>query len=497
MERSFARHIPSVVLSLGLLVLVGMFMALLISTGLLPVKYVLLVCLVLFVLVAWILYLLWEPYSLVRLIFGAVFTLLVVGIMGLGSSYLSQGVNTLNEITEVTVEVADVAVYVKKDDPAQSINEAGGYVFGILATRDRDNTDQAVRELEKELGASLNIREYDGLEGLVDSLITTGETGAIIINSAFVELLDDMEAYTDAKAQLREVYVQQVETVIEHVAQNDPAVDGQVDEQDQASQGDGNSFTVYISGIDSRDGLIAKSRSDVNILATVNTETKQILLVSTPRDYYVPLPISDGQRDKLTHAGIYGVDVSIGTMEMIYDMNIDYYFRVNFSGFEGIIDALGGVTVDSPVSFTRDDFTVYEGENYFNGSQALTFARERKYLADGDRQRGENQMILIKAVLSQAMSPAILTNYSQIMDQISGNFETSIPYDMIAELVRKQLDEGGEWNVVTYSVNGTDGNEIPYSLSTEAYVMIPDYDTVEQAKSLIQQVRDGAVLQQE
>ena len=253
---------------------------------------------------------------------------------------------------------------------------------------------------------------------------------------------------------------------------------------------------MYISGIDTRGGVSAKSRSDVNILATVNVDTHQVLLVSTPRDYYVPLPISNGQPDKLTHAGIYGVDVSMGTLEMLYGVPIDYYFRVNFSGFEKIIDALGGITVYSEYEFTTAaGYHFNVGDNTMNGEQALSFARERYSFSSGDRQRGKNQMAVIKAVINKAMSPAILSNYTELMESISGNFETSMPYDVIADLVREQLDKGGSWNVVTYSVDGTGDSRKPYSLSTNAYVMIPDQSTVDAAIEKINQVRSGETLE--
>jgi len=211
----------------------------------------------------------------------------------------------------------------------------------------------------------------------------------------------------------------------------------------------------------------------------------------------VPLPISNGVPDKLTHAGIYGIDVSMGTLEMLYDTEIDYYFRVNFSGFERIIDALGGVTVHSDVAFkaTYSDWRFKEGDNNLNGEAALEFARERHAFASGDRQRGKNQMAVIKAVINKAMSPAILSGYMGIMESVSGSFETSMPYDKIAELVRDQLDKGGSWNIVSYSVDGTGDSQKPYSLSTKAYVMIPNQETVDTAIAKINQVKNGEILE--
>ena len=260
---------------------------------------------------------------------------------------------------------------------------------------------------------------------------------------------------------------------------------------DTGEAADGLIFTVYISGIDNRGALIARSRSDVNILASINTATKQVALISTPRDFYVPLSISGGARDKLTHAGIYGVEVCMDTMEMLYNVNVDYYFRVNFGGFEEIIDALGGVTVYSENSFSTTNYSFSAGDNYMDGPMALEFVRERHAFASGDRQRGKNQMAVIRAVINKALSPDILMNYSSMLSAVEGSFETSVPYDTISAIVRDQLDKGGEWNIVSYSVDGYGDSQIPYSMSQYAYVMVPYEDTVETAKNLIYQVYTG------
>ena len=356
-----------------------------------------------------------------------------------------------------------------------------------------------MEEIRDEAG-DLNITEYSGLSELVEGLLQK-ECDAIILNKAYMDLLSDIEGHETTASQLREIHTHKAETEIKNPQNNNKNgwsigdLFGNNNKEDD-NQNAGRVFTMYISGIDTRGGVSAKSRSDVNILATVNVDTHQVLLVSTPRDYYVPLPISNGQPDKLTHAGIYGVDVSMGTLEMLYGTPIDYYFRVNFSGFEKIIDALGGITVYSEYEFTTAaGYHFNVGDNTMNGEQALSFARERYSFSSGDRQRGKNQMAVIKAVINKAMSPAILSNYTELMESISGNFETSMPYDVIADLVREQLDKGGSWNVVTYSVDGTGDSRKPYSLSTNAYVMIPDQSTVDAAIEKINQVRSGETLE--
>ena len=190
---------------------------------------------------------------------------------------------------------------------------------------------------------------------------------------------------------------------------------------DTAKQTDpDNIIRLYISGIDTRGSEIINTRSDVNIIATINTDTKQMLLVSTPRDYFVPLSISNGVPDKLTHAGIYGIDVSMDTLGMLYDTSLDDYFRVNFAGFIKIIDALGGVDMNVEASFSDRGYSFTQGMMHMNGEEALVYARERYAFSDGDRARGRHQMELINAVMQKILSPEILSKYTEVLASLDG-----------------------------------------------------------------------------
>lgn len=472
------------------------FMVSLISTKLLPTKFILIIAAMLVLLAILVAILTWDSRYRVRYVIGLIFAAIMCVIFGIGTSYIFKGLSTAKEITTVRTETAAVGIYVRADDTNDYAQVAGTYSYGILSEQDRENTDEAVKQIEQEYGVTLTTREYQGLGQLVDVLLGS-EVDAIIMNSAYLDLLLEMEGYKDAAAQLREVKIQHVEREVEVVQtpQEIPA-DRLIGNTggNQADSEAGLTFTIFISGIDNRGALIAKSRSDVNILASVNTATKQVVLISTPRDYYVPLSISNGARDKLTHAGIYGVQVSMDTMAMLYNVNVDYYFRVNFGGFEDIIDALGGVTVNSDTAFSTGTYSFQQGANQVNGEQALAFVRERKAFASGDRQRGKNQLAMIKAVISKALSPELLVRYSALMDSLQGSFETSIPYDALSTIVREQLDNGGDWNIVSYSVDGTGDNQVPYSMSQSAYVMVPNETTVETAKSLIAQVYNGETI---
>ena len=406
----------------------------------------------------------------------------------------------LDTITGVNKDVTKINVYVKEDDPAQKLADASGYTFGILSELDRDNTDQALQQMYYELGSDVQTNEYSGLSELADSL-NNGTTGAIILNQAYLDVLDEMDNYSSFSSQLREIASLQVETVVQRKTPQVTEATGSTTETSDNSSADAavtdEVYTIYVSGIDTRGEMTASSRSDVNIILTVNTRTKQILMISTPRDYFVPLSISNGVPDKLTHAGIYGVNVSMDTLNMLYDININYYFRLNFAGFEKIIDALGGITVNSDYEFDSQNTKGYhfnKGENHLNGEQALVFTRERYAFKEGDRQRGRDQMAVIQGVVDKATQPAFLKNYLSVMDSLDGCFETNVPYDIIASLVRRQLDEGGSWQVLSYSADGTGDTQKPYSMSQKAYVMIPDQTTVDKAKTLMKKVREGFML---
>ena len=258
-------------------------------------------------------------------------------------------------------------------------------------------------------------------------------------------------------------------------------------------------FVIYLSGVDTRGELTENARSDVNILAAVNPVTKRVALVNTPRDYYVDLAGTDS-KDKLTHAGLYGVETSMETLGNLYGVNVDHYIRINFAGFISIIDALGGVDVYSDQAFTSvgspgyyDPTTFVEGWNHLDGKSALAFARERHAFASGDIQRGINQMKVIDAMLNKIKSPALLMGFSKIMDAASDCFVTSFSQDQISALVRMQLSDFAEWDIESYTVTGTSSSSTKcYSAKGQKlYVMKPDESSVAKAKEMIAAVLGG------
>lgn len=417
----------------------------------------------------------------------AVVSVIMIVILGIGTYYLYHTEKMMSNITNTVVQTDSVSAYVLKDSPAEDIQDTEGFTFGILKEIDRENTDKAISDMESKVEFNLNCQEYEDMFSMVDELYEN-EIDAIIINDAFVSLIGEEEGY--------ESFTEDIRALTTTIQEKEVEIKEPQTEDTEVNQG---YFLAYISGIDTYGGVTNKSRSDVNILAAVNTETKQILLLSTPRDYYVELPISNGSKDKLTHAGIYGVEVSMGTLENLYDVDIDYFLRMNFSGFIDIVNALGGIDVYSEYAFTVEPVMSYQkGYNHVNGLQALAFARERHSFGTGDNQRGKNQMEVIKAVIRKCTSPSVLSNYAELMESMAGTFETDMDESKIAELVNAQLFSGGDWNVVSYSVTGSNSSAQTYSMpGRSVYVMEPDMDSVEKAQELLERVKNGEILSQE
>ena len=446
------------------------------TTGLVPVKYMVAIAVIMVVLLV---YQVMSQLTNSSYIFGRVLAVLFCAVFLVGANYVRESMAAFQNVGGATKKVDVISFYVMKDDAAKTLADAKNYSFGILRQQDRENTDKAVQDASKKLNKTLNTVEYDDPLTMVDALYAK-EVQAIIMNKSFVDTVKSQ--YKTFSTDTRELDTSKIESEVEELVDTDVTT---------------KPFNVYISGIDVYGKIGQTSRSDVNIILTVNTRTKQILMVSTPRDYFVPLSISNGVPDKLTHAGIYGVNVSMDTLNMLYDININYYFRLNFAGFEKIIDALGGITVNSDYEFDSQNTKGYhfnKGENHLNGEQALVFTRERYAFKEGDRQRGRDQMAVIQGVVDKATQPAFLKNYLSVMDSLDGCFETNVPYDIIASLVRQQLDEGGSWQVLSYSTDGTGDTQKPYSMSQKAYVMIPDQTTVDKAKTLMKKVREGFML---
>ena len=415
-------------------------------------------------------------------------SLIISSMLLIGCFYVDFTYDKLKGMSGVATKIDNVNVYVRNEDSARNINEVGSYQFGILTDLDRDNTNTIIQKIETLIGKQITITEYASADELIQSLYNN-QTQAVILNDAYIGFVKSAEGFEDVESRIRVIYNMSFKT---EITTEEKAVDETVPKNE-------NVFTILLNGVDTRGSTISNSNSDTNILMTINMDTHQILMISTPRDFYVPLSISNGAKDKLTHSGAYGIDVTMDTLEMLYGVDVEDYVRINFDGFIDVIDALGGITVYSDYDFEGFDndvvnmtYQFHQGYNDVNGKQALLFARERHAFAAGDRQRGKNQMAVIEGIVDKASSPQILKNYTSIWNEVSDCVVTSMSYDEIADLVRKQLDDGIKWDIVKYSVTGSDAMSTAYSTgSAQVYVMIPDETTVNQAKEYLRQIYAG------
>ena len=387
-------------------------------------------------------------------------------------------------------------VYVRTYDKAQTLEEAKDYRFGIITGYDDVCTQQAVAAVEEQLGTTINTQSYTSVFEMANAVMA-GQLDAMILKSGYISILEADERYEMFSENTRVLADVQIEGNGEELDGSGLTMNA---EANIAENGKLKPFVMYISGSDSRDGTLdGNTRSDVNILAVVNPETRQVLLLNTPRDFYVPMPLVEGAYDKLTHCGIYGIDCSMKSLAALYECEVQYYAQINFGGFKRLVDAIGGITVQSDVAFTlyKNVGKIKVGENHLDGREALAFARTRKGLEGGDLDRGKNQMKVIKAIIEKATSgTTIITNYAAIMESVDGMFVMNVPMSLISELVKKQLSDMSGWNIVSYSVKGEGENLECYSSPGELlYAIKPTQSYVDNAKAKIQQVLNGETLQ--
>lgn len=458
------------------------FMIALFVLDMLPVKYLSIIAGLL--LIALLIVFTSQLLSKKKGIAGKIFSVLMSVILAVGSFYIFKANGTVSEISGSGTKVDKVVVAVLADDPAESIQDAKDYSFGVQYALKGEEIQETVSAINEELGSAIAETEYRSVQEQATAL-HNGDVQAIIYNEAYNGILS--EEFGDFGNSIKVIYSHSIETKVENNAAE------QVEVKDDT-------FTVYISGIDVYGAIETNSRSDVNIMAVVNPTSHQILLVTTPRDYYVEIPgISGGELDKLTHAGIYGVDASMATLGQLYDTTIDFYARVNFTSLVEMVDALGGVDVYSEQAFTTSEDTglvmnVVQGENHFNGQQALAFSRERMNVDGGDFQRGKNQQAVITAMIKKAVSPAILVGANGILNSVSGNVDTNMSQDQIQTLIKTQLSDGGAWNIKSVAAEGTGDQQYCFSSpGSLLYVTQPDPNSVASIKAMIDSVENGEV----
>lgn len=367
-----------------------------------------------------------------------------------------------------------MSIAVLADSPIENISQVTS-VMGPTGT-DKDNIQQLLNDLKVSQNKELTVEESSSYLAAYKSLLA-GDTKAILLNSVFENIIES--EYPDYASKIKKIYTKELTKTVE-----------------TPKDVKGDSFNIYISGIDTYGPISSVSRSDVNIIMTVNRETKKILLTTTPRDSYVP--IADGgnnQKDKLTHAGIYGVDASIHTLENLYGIDLNYYARLNFTSFLKLIDLLGGVDVYNDQDFTalanKKHYSI--GNVHLDSQEALAFVRERYSLADGDRDRGRNQQKVIVAIIQKLTSTEALKNYDGIIKGLQDSIQTNMPLETMMNLVNTQLESGGTYKINSQDLKGTGRMDLPSYAMPESnlYMMEISDSSLESVKAAINDVMEG------
>ncbi len=470
-EQKKTLHMAGKLITLIQLILAVGLIAVIWNSGLVPTKYlvaIIVVLLILFGVTFGLQYVKNKVY-----IVGIVLSIILSILQAIGIVYMLKADKLMADVGGANYKTDNMIVVVKKDNPASNLMDASMYRFGTQTAVDQENTQTMLDNINKALGREVKVEQYGTVQELANALLE-GRVDAAVYNQALDGLItDSIEEYSD---KVRVLYHYGIETELE---------------QETADVGE--PFNVYISGIDVDGPIATNSRSDVNIIMTVNPNTKKILLTTTPRDYYVQIPdISGEQRDKLTHAGIYGVDASMRTLEQLYGIDISYYARVNFSSLVKIVDTLGGVDVDSDFEFTAGGYQFKKGMNHLDGKQALAFSRERYSFEDGDNQRGKDQEKVLTAILNKAMSPAILSNASALIADVSDSVQTNMTQEEMAKFIKMQLNDGASWTIESQAASGNGDTQACFSSGDQPlYVMWPDEAVVQSISAKMNEILNG------
>ncbi len=460
-KMSFGKYLSIFLLIVSVLVLVLVYFI-----NVLPLEYfIVLVILVLITDLFAIMLLLSK--GRIRNVIGILLTIILLILMIFGITYELNTLDFLKQFGFNSYKTENYNVIVLDSSEYDELEDLNDLSIAHLDLDTHKGLQNAVADIKKEIKfTSLVGEDISDLTEMLES----DETSAIILESAQLSIIE--EENKEFYDSIRIIWSTDVEIEIAKIGES---VDVTKD-----------SFNILISGIDTYGSITKVSRSDVNILVTVNPSTHSILLTSIPRDYYVLLP-EFNEYDKLTHAGIYGIETSVSAVENLLDTTINYYIKVNFTSLIDIVDAIGGITVESNYDFTtQDGYHFTKGTNKLNGKEALSFARERKAFADGDRIRGQNQELILASLINKAMSASIITNYVDLLNALDDKFVTNITDEEITDFIKKQISEMPSWNINAISLDGSNAYDYTYSYkSQKLYVMKPYEESVLNAKEQI------------
>lgn len=410
-----------------------------------------------------------------RSIITKIISLLVSIALVFGCTMLTRSDQFIDKVSDAVGQEYVISVIALKDSNITK-KDLDSKTFGVCYEKDSNTLTTALADMEKEIGEQ-KYNKYDNYQELADALYNK-EVDCIVVGEQFrTQLQANHEAFNE-------------ETKVITSYTYDAKLEVTTKKTDVTE----NPFSVYVTGIDVYGSLKTVSRSDVNLIVTVNPKTKQILMTSIPRDCEIKLH-KNGKLDKLTHTGNYGTAETINTIQDLLDMQINYFVRTNFSGMTNIVDALGGITVESDEEFTtlHGNYHITKGLNEMDGDKALCFVRERKHLQAGDFARGRNQQKVLSALIDKALSPKIITNFDNILSALEGTFETDMSSDEIRSLISMQLNDMADWNIINVQIEGEyyDCYETYSMYGTKSDVMKPFDSHIKRVRELINKVEEG------
>lgn len=463
-------NIVSIIIGIISLILMLVFSYAIYKLNMIPGKFLIPAYILIFVIYTGLLLTVFLPKvkSKIKVISMVVLVLFGV-IFGFADKYIFTTLNFMDILDRDILQKERYDVYVLENSGYNKLEDLKGKKVGLYQS---SNSEKAGSELKNKV--DFEIIEYTDVEKMFESL-NNDEINAIIISSSVKNLLDT--ELNDINVKIKSIYNFKIS-----IEKNDIV---------KLVNVTNTPFNVYIAGGDGYGSIDYTFNTDVNMVATINPTTRKILLTSIPRDYYVNL-VGQGPNayDKLTHAGYYGIEESVKTVENLLDTDINYYVKINFSTIEGIVDAISGIDVYSDFDFYEKAFGKYHftvGYNHLDGKQALAFARERKSFAAGDVQRVKNQQKVVEAIINKVTSStALISSYDRILDTVSENLDTNMPSKDISRLVKMQLNDMRGWTIKSQNAVGTSQMGPTYTFPTlNLYTMLPDEDSVNSLKTKI------------
>lgn len=423
----------------------------------------------------------------------SIFLLLIIGVINIiGIKYGHETDEFLNNAFDnLKTETRVFHIVVKSKSDIKSLSDLNNRDISYYTFY---NEDENIKKVISENIVNATVLPHDDLyDGFINFL--TGHLTALVIDDGYLEVLS--EAYDNLDTRLRVIYTFEIESQVKEPDSTSNTEENPTPSTTRMEINKGNSFNIYLSGSDSRSQNIAnKTRSDVNMVLTINPDTKTILLTSIPRDYYVQIHDQTGLKDKLTHSGIYGLNRSKETVADLFNIDMDYAVKVGFSAVVEVVDLVGGIDINSDKTFNSyhiPGWVVEKGINHMDGAHALAYARERYAYASGDRHRILNQQQVLEATMKKIMSDkTILLKYDELLTSLSKLYITDISREKISEMIRMQLDSMASWTFITQSVDGTGSMQHTHvTPNSNLYVMIPNESTVNSAKDKIKEVMEA------